>query len=36
MCYNYKKKNWPYGVMASTFDFESSDPGSNPGEAFFF
>ena len=24
-----------YGVMASTEDFESSDPGSNPGRTFF-
>lgn len=22
---------WSYGVMVSTLDFESSDPGSNPG-----
>ena len=25
----------PYGVRVSTEDFESSDPGSNPGRAFF-
>ena len=24
-----------YGVMVSTLDFESSDPGSNPGRTFF-
>ena len=24
-----------YGVMVSTEDFESSDPGSNPGRTFF-
>ena len=23
-----------YGVMVSTLDFESNDPGSNPGETF--
>ena len=23
--------NWPRGVTVSTLDFESSDPGSNPG-----
>ncbi len=23
--------NWSYGVMVSTLDFESSDPGSSPG-----
>ena len=25
-----------YGVMVSTLDFESSDPGSNPGRSLFF
>ena len=24
-----------YGVMVSTLDFESSDPGSNPGRSSF-
>jgi len=24
-----------YGVMVSTLDFESSDPGSNPGRSLF-
>ena len=24
-----------YGVMVSTLDFESSDPGSNPGRSWF-
>ena len=27
---------WSYGVMVSTLDFESSDPGSNPGRTFLF
>ena len=27
---------WFRGVMVSTLDFESNDPGSNPGETFFF
>lgn len=26
---------WSYGVMVSTLDFESSDPGSIPGRTFF-
>ena len=26
--------NWSYGVMVSTLDFESSDPGSSPGRTF--
>ena len=26
---------WSYGVMVSTLDFESSDPGSNPGRTSF-
>ena len=25
------ENEWSYGVMVSTLDFESSDPGSNPG-----
>ena len=25
-----------YGVMVSTMDFESIDPGSNPGRTYFF
>ena len=25
------RNDWSYGVMVSTLDFESSDPGSNPG-----
>ena len=28
--------SWSYGVMVSTLDFESSDPGSNPGRTLFF
>ena len=28
-------KTWSYGVMVSTLDFESSDPGSNPGRTSF-
>ena len=27
--------DWSYGVMVSTLDFESSDPGSNPGRTSF-
>jgi hypothetical protein len=27
---------WSYGVMVSTLDFESSDPGSSPGRTSFF
>ena len=27
--------SWSYGVMVSTLDFESSDPGSNPGRTSF-
>ena len=27
---------WFYGVMVSTMDFESIDPGSNPGRTYFF
>ena len=27
--------NWSYGVMVSTLDFESSDPGSSPGRTLF-
>jgi hypothetical protein len=26
---------WSYGVMVSTLDFESSDPGSSPGRTSF-
>ena len=26
--------NWSYGVMVSTLDFESSDPGSSPGRTY--
>ena len=26
---------WFCGVMVSTLDFESNDPGSNPGKTFF-
>ena len=26
---------WSYGVMVSTLDSESSDPGSNPGRTSF-
>ena len=26
---------WSYSVMVITLDFESSDPGSNPGRTFF-
>ena len=29
------KSNWSYSVMVITLDFESSDPGSNPGRTFF-
>ena len=25
-----------YGVVVSTADFESADPGSNPGRTFFY
>ena len=28
--------NRSYGVMVSTLDFESSDPGSNPGRTSLF
>ena len=28
-------KCWSYGVMVSTLDSESSDPGSNPGRTSF-
>ena len=28
-------KDRSYGVMVSTLDFESSDPGSNPGRTSF-
>ena len=45
-CYHYTNGAWQfswdpanryrsYGVMVSTLDFESSDPGSNPGRTFF-
>tara|TARA_Y100000389_G_scaffold165969_1_gene170356 strand:+ start:147 stop:1340 length:1194 start_codon:yes stop_codon:yes gene_type:complete len=27
--------SWSRGVMVSTLDFESNDPGSNPGETFY-
>ena len=27
---------WSYSVMVITLDFESSDPGSNPGRTFFW
>ena len=27
---------WSYSVMVITLDFESSNPGSNPGRTFFF
>ena len=27
---------WSYSVMVITLDFESSDPGSNPGRTSFF
>ena len=27
--------HWSYGVMVSTLDFESSDPGSSPGRTSF-
>ena len=27
---------WSYSVMVITLDFESSDPGSNPGRTLFF
>jgi hypothetical protein len=27
--------SWSYGVMVSTLDFESSDPGSSPGRTSF-
>ena len=27
---------WFYGVVVSTADFESADPGSNPGRTLFF
>jgi hypothetical protein len=30
-----QKIGWSYGVMVSTLDFESSDPGSNPGRTSF-
>ena len=32
----YEVRSWitsSYGVMVSTLDFESSDPGSNPGRS---
>ena len=29
------RSRWSYGVMVSTLDFESSDPGSNPGRTSF-
>ena len=29
------KSNWSYSVMVITLDFESSDPGSNPGRTSF-
>ena len=28
--------SWSYSVMVITLDFESSDPGSNPGRTFLF
>ena len=34
----YEVRRWitrSYGVMVSTLDFESSDPGSNPGRSLF-
>ena len=45
-CYHYTNGAWhfswdpanqhrSYGVMVSTLDFESSDPGSNPGRSSF-
>ena len=30
------ENEWSYGVMVSTLDFESSDPGSNPVGYIFF
>ena len=30
-----RERSWSYGVMVSTLDFESSDPGSNPGRTSF-
>ena len=30
------QKHRSCGVMVSTLDFESSDPGSNPGRSFLF
>ena len=32
----YVIEHWSYGVMVSTLDFESSDPGSNPGMTSFW
>ena len=29
-------EHWSYGVMVSTLDFESSDPGSSPGMTSFW
>ena len=30
----YLMEYWFYGVVVSTADFESADPGSNPGRTF--
>ena len=31
----FSTSSWSYSVMVITLDFESSDPGSNPGRTFF-
>ena len=33
---NLQYKRWSYSVMVITLDFESSDPGSNPGRTSIF
>ena len=32
----FSTSSWSYSVMVITLDFESSDPGSNPGRTSFF
>ena len=31
----FSTSSWSYSVIVITLDFESSDPGSNPGRTFF-
>ena len=33
--HGFSTSSWSYSVMVITLDFESSDPGSNPGRTFF-